>query len=273
MESKEEYDYLFKAVLVGEAETGKTCLMKRFTDDLFAESYLSTIGVDFSIKSLIMDDKVVKAQIWDTAGQERFRTITTSYYRGSHGALVVFSITDRASFDNCEDYIKNIRAYGSEETPIVLVGNKCDRKAERKVTKEEAQKFADGNGIQYIETSAKTSENVEQAFITVFQECKKNSKSTHSPPQKMDAPPLLSPEDDKKPVDDVASVSVQDIPEWALELAHALEDVVKKMDVVDKLEATVADLSKRLESVEEKVARFDSRKVDFKSALAKSTKS
>jgi len=162
-----DYDYLFKLVLIGDSGVGKSCLLLRFADDAFTESYISTIGVDFRFRTVKMDNKTVKLQIWDTAGQERFRTITSAYYRGADGIIMVYDTTSSDSFDHVNDWLKEVNRYASEGTCKLLVGNKCDRTADRAVTTEQAKEFADDLGVAFLETSAKTAKNVEEAFLTM----------------------------------------------------------------------------------------------------------
>jgi Ras-related protein Rab-1A len=136
-------------------------------DDAFTESYISTIGVDFRFRTVKIEKKTVKLQIWDTAGQERFRTITSAYYRGADGIIMVFDVTSTESFDHVNDWLKEVNRYAAEGTVKLLVGNKSDRTADRVVTEEQAKEFADELGIPYIETSAKSAKNVEEAFLTM----------------------------------------------------------------------------------------------------------
>jgi Ras-related protein Rab-1A len=136
-------------------------------DDAFTESYISTIGVDFRFRTVKIDNKTVKLQIWDTAGQERFRTITSAYYRGADGIIMVFDVTSMESFDHVNDWLKEVNRYAAEGTVKLLVGNKSDRTADRVVTEVQAKEFADELGIPFIETSAKSSKNVEEAFLTM----------------------------------------------------------------------------------------------------------
>ncbi|KAL6769909.1 FAP353 [Auxenochlorella protothecoides x Auxenochlorella symbiontica] len=170
--SNPEYDYLFKLLLIGDSGVGKSCLLLRFADDTYTESYISTIGVDFKIRTVELDSKVIKLQIWDTAGQERFRTITSSYYRGAHGIIVVFDVTDSESFDNVKQWLNEIDRYANENVNKLLVGNKVDLVGKRAVDYETAKAFADEIGVPYIETSAKAATNVEQAFMTMAGEIK-----------------------------------------------------------------------------------------------------
>jgi Ras-related protein Rab-1A len=159
-------------LLIGDSGVGKSCLLLRFADDTYTESYISTIGVDFKIRTVDLDSKVIKLQIWDTAGQERFRTITSSYYRGAHGIIVTFDVTDQESFNNVKQWLNEIDRYANESVNKLLVGNKCDLEEKRVVDKATAQAFADEIGIPYIETSAKNATNVEEAFMTMAGEIK-----------------------------------------------------------------------------------------------------
>ncbi|KAI9262568.1 small GTP-binding protein [Helicostylum pulchrum] len=167
-----EYDYLFKLLLIGDSGVGKSCLLLRFADDTYTESYISTIGVDFKIRTIELDGKVCKLQIWDTAGQERFRTITSSYYRGAHGIIVVYDVTDNESFENVKEWLREIERYASDGVNRLLVGNKSDLTDKRQVTLSNSKKWADSVNIPILETSAKNSSNVEQAFLTMARQIK-----------------------------------------------------------------------------------------------------
>jgi Ras-related protein Rab-1A len=170
--SNPEYDYLFKLLLIGDSGVGKSSLLLRFADNTFTESFISTIGVDFKIRTIEIDGTTVKLQIWDTAGQERFRTITSSYYRGAHGIIVVYDITNAESFNNVQKWLQEIDRYACENVHKLLVGNKCDLVNERKVKYETAKEFADSYNLIFLETSAKNSTNVEDAFIKMAQAIK-----------------------------------------------------------------------------------------------------
>jgi len=167
-----EYDYLFKLLLIGDSGVGKSCLLLRFADETYTESYISTIGVDFKIRTIELDGKQVKLQIWDTAGQERFRTITSSYYRGAHGICVVYDVTDKDSFNNVKQWLQEIDRYATEGVCKLLIGNKADLKDNRAVDIKEAEDFANNLGIPHLETSAKNAENVERAFNTMARSIK-----------------------------------------------------------------------------------------------------
>nr|VWO98796.1 Zinc-finger transcription factor [Ganoderma boninense] len=181
-----EYDYLFKLLLIGDSGVGKggvltlfchrscpkSCLLLRFADDTYTESYISTIGVDFKIRTIELEGKTVKLQIWDTAGQERFRTITSSYYRGAHGIIVVYDVTDNDTFTNVKQWLQEIDRYASEGVNKLLVGNKSDLTSKKVVEYSAAKEFADQLGIPFLETSAKNATNVEQAFLTMAKQIK-----------------------------------------------------------------------------------------------------
>ncbi|KAF5744026.1 Ras-related small GTP-binding family protein [Tripterygium wilfordii] len=168
-----EYDYLFKLLLIGDSSVGKSCLLLKFADDSYVDSYISTIGVDFKIRTVELDGKTIKLQIWDTAGQERFRTITSSYYRGAHGIIIVYDVTEMESFNNVKQWLNEIDRYANDSVCKLLVGNKCDLVENKVVDTQTAKAFADELGIPFLETSAKDSINVEQAFLTMASEIKK----------------------------------------------------------------------------------------------------
>eukprot|EP01084_Bolivina_argentea_P089617 161668_1 len=168
-----DYDHLFKLLLIGDSGVGKSCLLLRFADDTYTESYISTIGVDFKIRTMELGGKTIKLQIWDTAGQERFRTITSSYYRGAHGIIIVYDVTDMESFNNVKTWLQEIDKYASDSVNKLLVGNKCDLVVKKTVDTGVAKEFADSLNIPFLETSAKNSTNVEEAFVKMASEIKK----------------------------------------------------------------------------------------------------
>lgn len=161
--SKRDYDYLFKLVLVGDSGVGKSCLLLRYADDAFTESFISTIGVDFRFRTAVIDGKKIKLQIWDTAGQERFRTITTAYYRGADGIIFVYDITHRESFTHMSSWIDEARRYATPGIPMIIVGNKSDR-TDREVNFDDLKKYAEDNDTLYIECSARTGDEVKDIF-------------------------------------------------------------------------------------------------------------
>ena len=169
-----DYDYLFKMVLIGSSSVGKTCLFLQYADNLFNDSFMPTIGVDFRIKSMEIDNSFVKMQIWDTAGQERFKTITSSYYKGAHGLILVFDLTDRQSFLDLDNWLMEIEKHANDHVLKLLIGNKSDLEGARTVSFEEAASFAKENGMKYMETSAKTAKNVNEAFNMMAKNIKDN---------------------------------------------------------------------------------------------------
>jgi small GTP-binding protein len=154
---------LVKILIIGESAVGKSCLLLRFAENKFTESFLTTIGIDFKVRHIEIDDTKVKLQIWDTAGQEKFRTITKAYYRGAHGILLVYDVTSNESFNQTRQWMQSIRENMADPVSVIFVGNKCDM--ERKVAKEEAQELANEFNVEYYETSAKTGDGVEQTFL------------------------------------------------------------------------------------------------------------
>lgn len=162
--AKQAYDYLFKILLIGDSGVGKTCILCRFSDDSFNPSFISTIGIDFKMKTIELNGKKIKLQIWDTAGQERFYTITSTYYRGAMGIMLVYDITDGKSFDSIGKWLRNIDENANEDVVRMIMGNKCDMEDKRVIPIERAQEVAQHHGIPFVETSAKTNINVTRAF-------------------------------------------------------------------------------------------------------------
>ncbi|XP_041356350.1 ras-related protein Rab-11B-like isoform X2 [Gigantopelta aegis] len=162
--AEDQYDYIWKIVLVGDSGVGKTNLLSRFTRNEFNAESKSTIGVEFATRNVTIKGRTIRAQIWDTAGQERYRAITSVYYRGAVGALVVFDITKQQSFQNLEKWLEEIREHADQEVCIMLVGNKADLRHLRAVTTEDGRMLAEKSNYSFIETSALEGVNVGEAF-------------------------------------------------------------------------------------------------------------
>ncbi|KAJ3451683.1 ras-related protein rab11 [Anaeramoeba flamelloides] len=178
-DNNDKYDFLFKIVLIGDSGVGKTNLMTRYTRNEFSTKSKTTIGVEFASKTIKIDDKIAKLQIWDTAGQERYRAITSAYYRGTVGAVIVFDITKYESFENCRKWIEEVRENAPPNITITLVGNKIDLESIRTVGNEKASTFAKEYGITFFETSALNSTNVEKAFYDHFSNIYQQTKLTN----------------------------------------------------------------------------------------------
>ncbi|KAG7030720.1 Ras-related protein RABE1c, partial [Cucurbita argyrosperma subsp. argyrosperma] len=187
--ARADYDYLIKLLLIGDSGVGKSCLLLRFSDGSFTTSFITTIGIDFKIRTIELDGKRIKLQIWDTAGQERFRTITTAYYRGAMGILLVYDVTDESSFNSdlffsysdIRNWIRNIEQHASDNVNKILVGNKADMdESKRAVPTSKGQALADEYGIKFFETSAKTNMNVEEVFFSIARDIKQRLSDTDS---------------------------------------------------------------------------------------------
>ncbi|PAA64349.1 hypothetical protein BOX15_Mlig011637g1 [Macrostomum lignano] len=166
------YDYLFKIVMIGDSAVGKTSVLTRFANNNFSQSFIATIGIDFTMRTIELNGKKVKLQVWDTAGQERFRTITTAYYRGAMGIVLVYDVTDAESFDNIRTWISNIDQHASSDVEKLLLANKCDLVDERAVSVERGEKFAADNQMRFYECSAKTGQGVQEAFTQIARDIK-----------------------------------------------------------------------------------------------------
>jgi len=165
------YDFIAKLLIIGDSGVGKTCLLLRFCENNFMTTHLTTIGIDFKIKTIDVDGKKIKMQIWDTAGQERFKTITQTYYKGAMGIILTYACNDRESFNSIENWMKQIKQHANEDVCKILVGNKSDLE-DRQVTSEEGKKLADTFGIKFFETSAKDDLGVNDTFHTIAKEIK-----------------------------------------------------------------------------------------------------
>lgn len=185
--SDDGYDFLFKIVIIGDCGVGKTCVVQRFKAGTFIERHGNTIGVDFTMKEVTVDEKRVKLQIWDTAGQERFRTITQSYYRSAHGVILVYDITKRSSFLSIQRWMEEVRRYTASNVVIMLIGNKCDLETLREVETLEAEALADHipEIMAVLETSAREDTNVTESFLFMARHLKEQygSPQTFEHPQ------------------------------------------------------------------------------------------
>eukprot|EP01122_Echinamoeba_exundans_P015520 TRINITY_DN7397_c0_g1_i1.p1 TRINITY_DN7397_c0_g1~~TRINITY_DN7397_c0_g1_i1.p1 ORF type:complete len:223 (+),score=18.45 TRINITY_DN7397_c0_g1_i1:99-767(+) len=208
---EEDYDYLFKIVLLGDSGVGKSNLLSRFTRNEFHAESKSTIGVEFATRSIQTEGKILKAQIWDTAGQERYRAITGAYYRGALGALLVYDIHSAASFHAVERWLRELKAHSDKNPTVLLVGNKCDLKHLREVAMADAKQLAEKHDMLFIETSALNSTNVEEAFTliltTIYRKMMPDSLSDNPDGDGLNAADLASPQtvqlnkDDMSPSD------------------------------------------------------------------------
>ena len=178
---EQEYDYLFKVLLIGDSSVGKTSVLLRYVDDTFNPEFQTTIGVDFKISTFQLNGKVIKLQLWDTAGQDRFKTIVASYYRGAHGIILAFDITNATSFQNITRWYDESQNYLQKSVPKLLIGNKSDLSSQRAVRTEDAKELADRLGVDYIETSAKNSQNVKLAFETLSRNILNTVAATSGP--------------------------------------------------------------------------------------------
>ncbi|VEN48566.1 unnamed protein product [Callosobruchus maculatus] len=162
-----------KVMLLGDSGVGKTCILMRFREGRFlAGNFISTVGVDFRTKVVSIDETKVKLQIWDTAGQERFRSVTHAYYRDAHALLLLYDVTNKTSFDNIRAWLGEIKEYAQDDVVIMLLGNKADCGSERAVRREEGERLAREYNVAFMETSAKSGQNVELAFMAVARELK-----------------------------------------------------------------------------------------------------
>lgn len=178
----DDYDYLFKIVLIGDSGVGKSNILSRFTRNEFSLESKSTIGVEFATRSLEIEEKIVKAQIWDTAGQERYRAITSAYYRGAVGALLVYDITKKESFSDVEKWLQELRDHADSKIVIMLTGNKCDLQHLRSVATRDAEIYATKEDLLFLETSALDSVNIDVVFqkvLTVIHERAQTLEPSH----------------------------------------------------------------------------------------------
>lgn len=170
---QEKIDYVFKVVVIGDSAVGKTQMLSRFAKNEFCFDSKSTIGVEFQTRTVTINGKLIKAQIWDTAGQERYRAVTSAYYRGALGAMLVYDITKRQTFDHVARWIEELRSHADNSIVVMLIGNKGDLVDQRVVHTEDAVEFAEDQGLFFSETSAFSGENVNSAFFKLLEEINK----------------------------------------------------------------------------------------------------
>ncbi|VDO43806.1 unnamed protein product [Haemonchus placei] len=197
----QNFDYMFKLLIIGNSSVGKTSFLFRYCDDSFTSAFVSTVGIDFKVKTVFRGDKRVKLQIWDTAGQERYRTITTAYYRGAMGFILMYDITNEESFNSVQDWCTQIKTYSWENAQVVLVGNKCDMDAERVVSIERGRQLADQLSLEFFETSAKENINVKAVFEKLVEIiCDKMAESLdkNDAPQTQETSSKIHQEKDQK---------------------------------------------------------------------------
>ena len=169
MDSTNEIDLVFKILLLGDSEVGKSCFLMRYSDNVFIDNYITTIGLDYKLKSVKLDNgKTIKVQLWDTAGQDKYRTIAKNYFKGSHGILLLYDITKTNSFENIREWIRDIKEEVSEKAIIFLIGNKIDLEEQRKISKEKGVELAEEYKIPFFEASAKSGENVDEVFKALY---------------------------------------------------------------------------------------------------------
>nr|KAG5709595.1 hypothetical protein BaRGS_001645 [Batillaria attramentaria] len=179
----QNFDYMFKLLIIGNSSVGKTSFLFRYADDSFTSAFVSTVGIDFKVKTVFRQDKRVKLQIWDTAGQERYRTITTAYYRGAMGFILMYDVTNEESFNAVQDWCTQIKTHAWSNASVVLVGNKCDLEDSRVVSQAKGQDLASDLGLEFFETSAKENINVKAVFERLVDIiCDKMSESLDSDP-------------------------------------------------------------------------------------------
>ncbi|CAK8695573.1 unnamed protein product [Clavelina lepadiformis] len=161
-------EHVCKVVMIGDSGVGKTCVIRRFIDNEFSYNFVATIGIDFKIRMMNVNGKYVKVQIWDTAGQERFRSITTAYYRGAKGVIIMYDITNQKSFENVTKWIVNFSRWAEDDVERLLIGNKCDKEDMRLVERIEGEQLAKQSEMMFSETSAKDDVNVDHAFMQLL---------------------------------------------------------------------------------------------------------
>lgn len=195
----QSFDLMFKLLLIGNSSVGKTSFLFRYADDAFNSAFVSTVGIDFKVKTVFRNNRRIKLQIWDTAGQERYRTITTAYYRGAMGFLLMYDISNQESFNAVQDWATQIKTYSWDNAQVLMVANKCDLEDERIIPTEDGQRLAQELGFQFFEASAKDNVNVRQVFerlVDVICESLNNGGEGDRSPTPSSQEPLQPPHPD-----------------------------------------------------------------------------
>ena len=163
-----QYDLSFKVIVIGDSGVGKSCLTNKATHNIFDENYNATVGFEFFTFNLKLNNKIIKLQIWDTCGQELYRSLITNFYRNSSLAIIVYAVNSQESFNDVEMWLRELRTHSGPDIKVILIGNKIDLESERKISKEQGERFAKENKINiFVETSAKTGINAQKTFIDV----------------------------------------------------------------------------------------------------------
>ena len=170
MDDSEEYEMMIKVILIGDSGVGKTNIMSKFLKNQFLEDSKATVGVEFGSKLFIQQGHKIKAQIWDTAGQEKYKAITSAYYKGSKGALVIYDITQKETFANIEKWVNDLKCKGDPKITVIIIGNKNDLEEKRQISKEQGEEKAKSFGCAFLETSAFSGDNIEKAFEMMVKE-------------------------------------------------------------------------------------------------------
>ena len=195
-ENQNKYDYMFRYIIVGDSNVGKSCLLLQFTDNKFRQNHEATIGVEFGGKTIEINNKKIKIQIWDTAGQEIYQAITRGYYKGATGAFVVYDITRKETFEHVEKWLEDVRTNASKDIQVILIGNKKDLESERIISFDEGSALAEKHNILFLETSAKTSFNVKEAFVKSAEKILESILKTGFDPNKNNQNVKISNKDD-----------------------------------------------------------------------------
>ena len=180
-------DFHYKILILGESQVGKTSLLLRYTDDIFRENMLPTFGLDVRYKYVQKDNIYIRLDLWDTAGQEKFRSITPNYYKGSHGILLVYDITNESSFFRLKNWMEDINDKSKSKIKVVIVGNKLDLEEKREITKKSLKSFADEYEVPYFETSALTGKGVEESFDKLIEILLKKNEINESIDEESDS--------------------------------------------------------------------------------------